>query len=379
MKTMLRKTARVNKGGPSGIVISLIVHAAAFFIAGLFVVFTVLPKSPPKFEPAPPIERPKMRLKKPKVKIRKSAQPKPSSRIVAKVKTAKMPEIQIPDVVGTGEGLLGGMAIGGDFMEPPEITTSLLGSSESFGSDLVGSYYDLKRKRNGNVNTIDRDIYYEIINKFLKSGWDRSILSKYHRLPSKMYLTALVVPVVPSFYAPVAFGDRDASEGRYWLVHYKGTISHKDDITFRFWAAADFVLIVRINGEIVVASTWDTRNIWFYSHERIVSDMWTPTSPEHRQHVFGRSALASVGDWITLKAGEQCDMELIVSDEGGLAAAYLMVEEKGVDYELGAQGCPILPVFRTAKLSYDQLAAISEFLPSDENICLTNGPIFNDY
>ena len=35
---------RVNKGAPSGLVISLLFHAAAFFIAGLFVVFTVVNK-----------------------------------------------------------------------------------------------------------------------------------------------------------------------------------------------------------------------------------------------------------------------------------------------------------------------------------------------
>ena len=35
---------KINKGAPSGFVISLIFHAAAFFLAGLFVVFTVLPK-----------------------------------------------------------------------------------------------------------------------------------------------------------------------------------------------------------------------------------------------------------------------------------------------------------------------------------------------
>jgi hypothetical protein len=320
-----------------------------------------------------------MNLKKPKVKIKKSSQPKPSSRIVAKVKTAKMPEIQIPDLVGTGEGLLGGLGVGGGtFMEIPEITTSLMGASQSSGTDLVGTYYDLKRKRNSNVNTIDRDIYYEIIHTFLKNGWDSSDLSRYYRLPMKMYMTALVVPVVPSSYAPIAFGDKDASEGRYWLVHYKGKIAHKEDITFRFWAAADFVLIVRFNGKIVVSSTYDNRNPWFFSHERIVGSMWTPTSPEHRKHIFGRNALASVGDWVTMKAGEQYDIEVIVSDEGGLAAAYLAVEEKGVDYEIGTQGCPILPVFRTAKLTHDQLDAIYEFLPSDENICLTNGPIFND-
>ena len=126
-----KKAPKVTKGGPSGMVISLIVHAVAFFVAGLFVVFTVLPKPPPEFEPPPPVARPKMKLKKPKVKIQKSSQPKPSSRIVAKVKTAKMPEIQIPDIVGSGEGLMGGLGTGGEFMDIPDI-----GEITLFGGEI---------------------------------------------------------------------------------------------------------------------------------------------------------------------------------------------------------------------------------------------------
>ncbi len=83
--------------------ISLIFHGAVFFIAGLFVVFKVMNPPKPEFEVPPPIERSKMKPRKPKVK--KSSQPKPSSRIVATVKSRKMPEIQLPDLQGTGAAL----------------------------------------------------------------------------------------------------------------------------------------------------------------------------------------------------------------------------------------------------------------------------------
>ena len=112
IKRIFKRAQRINKGAPSGMLISLIVHAVAFFVAGLFVVFTVLPKSQPEFEPPLPVTRPKMKLKKPKVKVKKSSQPKPSSRIVAKLKTAKMPEIRISDLAGNGAGLLGDLGGG---------------------------------------------------------------------------------------------------------------------------------------------------------------------------------------------------------------------------------------------------------------------------
>ena len=66
----VRKTKGIVKGAPSGFVISLGIHAAAFFLAGLFVVFTVVNKEEKKFIPPKPVDRPKMKLKKPKVKWR---------------------------------------------------------------------------------------------------------------------------------------------------------------------------------------------------------------------------------------------------------------------------------------------------------------------
>ncbi len=124
---------RIDKGAPSGFVVSLFVHAAAFFLAGLFVVFKVMHPPEPEFQPPPPIERPKMKLKRPKVKVRKSSQPKPSSRIVAKVQTKQMPEIQLPDLVGTGEGLMGGTGFGGEFLDLPEIGQTSLFAKRRFG------------------------------------------------------------------------------------------------------------------------------------------------------------------------------------------------------------------------------------------------------
>lgn len=112
------------------------IAACFFFISGLFVVFTVLPKEAPEFNAPPPMARPSMKLKKPKVMVKKSSQPKPSSRIVAKVKTEKMPEMQIPDLVGTGEGLMGGLGSGDEFMDIPEIEeVTVFGGAVSLESE----------------------------------------------------------------------------------------------------------------------------------------------------------------------------------------------------------------------------------------------------
>jgi hypothetical protein len=355
-------------------------HAAAFFIAGLFVVFTVANKSEPEFTSPPPVERPKMKLKKPKVKVKKSSNPRPSSRIVAKVKTKQMPEIQLPDLVGVGDGLMSGTGFGdGQLMDLPDFKSiTLMGSTLSTGTDLIGTYYDLKRERNGSVTGFDMDSYYSEVRKFIDSDWDERILQKYYSLPQKMYASTIVVPVVHGSFAPVCFGDVNAAEGGEWLIHYKGKLVHKEAITFRFWAAADIYMVVRVDGKITVASVWDTdtnKNGWF---SMVVGNAWTPRAPEHREYICGRGQKAAVGDWITLEPGVEKDIEIIIGDHTGNCAAYLMVQEEGVKYETSNQGGPILPAFRTAELSHDQLDVIYAFLAKEEMICMTNGPIFND-
>jgi hypothetical protein len=380
MKAIFSKKDRVNKGAPSGFLISLLFHVGAFFIAGLFVVFTIVNRPEPEFEPPPLMERPKMKLKKPKVKVRKSSNPKPSSRIVAKVKTKEMPEIQLPDLVGAGDGLLDGSGLGGEFMDVPEIRSlSLLGSTESVGADLIGTYYDFKRSKSGSPRGVAREQYLDDIYNFIKNGWDATKLAeKYFTLPTKLYMTTLIVPVIPSNFAPVAFGDVDAAEGRYWMVHYTGTLVHKEGITFRFWAAGDGHLVVALDGEVVCASAWDTRDERRGHVQQVVGSDWIPKAPEHRQYIFGHDALASVGEWITLEPGEQKKIDITIGDEGGLACFYLAVEEQGVEYETSSQGGPILPAFKTTEMSDDLIDIIYPALGEDEMVCLTNGPVFND-
>lgn len=383
MKKRLKKTDRVSKGAPSGFVISLIFHAAAFFVAGLFVVFTVLPKEENDFTVPPPVERPKMKLKKPKVKIKKSSQPKPSSRIVAKVKTAKMPEIQIPDLVGTGEGLLGGLGTGGEFMDLPEIdTVSLMGAGQSIGNDLVGQFYDFKRARDGHWIATDTDLNQDItswllkVNKFIKSGFNPSSLSKYYRSNRKLYATCLVVPPTHTSIGPSNFDTID-SGGGFWIVHYKGKLVHKDGITFRFVCAADYFIVIRVDGEIVWAGVWNTPSR-INDFRTLMGPLYNPRFDTRGSFLGNDRGMA--GEWITLEPGVAKDIDIVIGDENGETGFAIAVEEKGKvdEYEKNIQGEPIYPIFRTAELSQDLIDQIYKNLPEGE-ICVTNGPIFRDF
>ncbi|MEN8255290.1 MAG: hypothetical protein ABFR33_07455, partial [Verrucomicrobiota bacterium] len=84
---------KVTKGMPSAVLLSIAIHAALFFLAGMLVVFTVVKKKEIEFEPPKAVERPKMKLKKPKVKVKKTSRPKQAKHILAKVNPVNMPEI----------------------------------------------------------------------------------------------------------------------------------------------------------------------------------------------------------------------------------------------------------------------------------------------
>ncbi len=366
------KKRGIAKGAPSGFLISLLVHAAAFLLAGVFVVFTVIQKEEPKFVAPKPIDRPKMKLKKPKVQLKKNTKPKSANRIVTKVRRSTMPSIQLPEMSGMGEALTAG--IGGLELMPDLSDITIFGASQTIGNDFEGTFYDFKRNRSGNNIAMDEGTFGDRVSEFTRSGWNPSKLAQYYRAPKKLYATCFMVPTVPSSIGPFAFGET-TTVGWCWLAHYKGKLVHKEDITFRFWGEGDDILVVRVDGKVVLNASWpggkwDTQNR--------LSPMWQSSANGRRNFRMGNN-YAEIGDWITLKAGEPHDMEVILGEvPGGNFDAMLCVEVEGVEYERNRQGGPILPMFKTEEPSHELLDAIIPILIPGE-ACLTNGPVFRDY
>lgn len=383
-KNPFARKGKVNKGAPSGLVVSLIFHGAIFFIAGLFVVFKVMAPAPPEFEPPPPIERPKMKLKKPKVKVKKSSQPKPSSRIVAKVKTREMPEIQLPDLEGTGEGLLGGTGTGGDFLDLPDIgEMTLFGGGTTSGNDLEVTFYCFKKRRDGSKypNMVHQE-YFDILRRFVDSGWDTRVLNRYYRSPQKLYATTIFIPIVTSAMGPVAFGQEISQEtASCWAAHYRGKLIHKDGITFRFWGISDDVLTVAINKEVVLAANFPWTGVDAYT---IGAEWWGRQAPGSRgQTSEGTIKMADStcvgGDWITLEPGVSYDFDAIAGEgPGGEFYAMLMVEVQGETYELNQYGQPMWPVFAMDDLSWELQDSILMNLYEDEANVTNVTTFFND-
>jgi len=374
MKKSKKKKEKVVKGTPTAVLISILIHIGLFLLAGMFVVFTVVKQKEVEFEPPKPVERPKMKLKKPKVKIKKSSKPKPTTRIVTKVQKASMPDIQLPEMSGMGEGL--GAGIGGFDLMPDLGEVSVFGSGQTVGNDLVGTFYDFKQDRTGRPVPMDRDMYKDLLMRFARDGWKASDLARYYQSPKKLYATTIMVPTVLSSLAPKAFDEPDIG-GWCWAVLYKGQLVYKDDITFRFWGNGDDIMLIRVNGKMVLNACWhNSRGTGAYGTHFV--DLWQSSSPDSWRYYMGNNT-ATVGDWITLKAGEPQEIEILIGEEpGGGFCAMLAVQVQGVEYPKNRQGGPILPAFKTAEPSHDLLDAIYKDLVPDE-VSLTNGPVFCDY
>ncbi len=365
MKKKSSKDRKVTKGTPTAVLISILIHAALFFLAGVFVVFTVVKQKEVEFTPPKAVERPKMKLKKPKVKVKKSSKPKPTTRIVTKVQKASMPDIQLPEMSGMSEGL-GDGNIGFDLMPDLEETT-IFGSGQTIGNDFVGTFYDYKRDRKGRPIPFSGPEYQVAARRFLRSGWKESSLARYYRSPKKRYATCFVIPPMISALVPGIFGEPD-TDGGYWATLYKGQLVHKDGITFRFVANGNGTMAIRVDGKLVLVSGW----------LQTEGEFWQSSSADDRKYFLGDN-WATVGDWITLEPGVPHDMEVFMTDGGGVGCFMVAIQEKGAKYPMRTMGGgPTFPAFKTAEPSHDLLDVIYRDLVPGE-VDLTNGPVFCDY
>jgi len=372
MKKRVKKEKKVTKGMPTAVLVSILIHAGLFLLAGMFVVFTVVKSKEVEFEPPKAVERPKMKLKKPKVKVKKSSKPKPTTRIVTRVQKASMPDIQLPEMSGMSEGLGGG--IGGFDLMPDLGEVSIFGSGQTIGNDFVGTFYDFKRTRQGRTIAMDESEFADRLTKVVKGGWKASDLARYYQSPKKLYATCFMIPPVKSALGPSAFGEDTG--GWSWMVLYKGKLVYPEDIKFRFWGFGDDILLVRVDGKLVLNGNWHDHGSNTYITD--IGGKWDSTSSDDAQYYYGGNT-ARVGDWIELKGGELHNMEVMIGEvPGGIFSAMLTVQVDGEKYPKNRQGAPILPMFKTAEPSRDLQDAIYSNLIQNE-ASITNGPVFRDY
>ena len=253
----------------------------------------------------------------------------------------------------------------------PDAKVSPYGDSRSIGSDLAGRYYDCTRGRAGKRNDTGVEAYQQAVGKFLNNDWNSASFARFYRSLEKRYATCLVVPPMASSSVPASF-DEEPNSTALWIIHYKGEIVHSEDITFRFWGVGDDFMLVRLGEKIVFADALSP------SWDEVVRSLWENKNPPLKRYFIGYDTKMEVGDWVTLKAGQPLDMEVLLGGADGQSTFMLFVEVQGVEYNRNRWGSPILPAFRTARLSQDMLDLTNKKLVPNV-VSLTTGPVFNDY
>jgi len=189
------------------------------------------------------------------------------------------------------------------------------GSSASTGqAALIGILYDLKQTQQRQPTKETERTYRGVIAAFLQADWDEDILNRYFRVTRPVYTTQIFIPSMNADQAPKAFGVSDVVEPRMWVVHYKGQVAAPENGVYRFSGEADDIMAVRINGRtVLVAGRPDClppKSVWNASEG----------------DVHGRR----LGDWVSLKAGQVVDFDVIIGERpGGQFLALLYVEKQG--------------------------------------------------
>ena len=133
---------------------------------------------------------------------------------------------------------------------------------------------------------------------------------------------------------------------------------------------------MRLNGKIAILACFPQ---WVTDFQDALIYHWDSSSPDNRKYPMCNHH-SVVGDWVTLKAHEPQDIEILIGEgAGGIFAAMLCVEVQGVEYPKNPHyGGPCLPFFKTDEFSRDMVEAVYWKLHQGEATCY-GGPIFNDF
>ena len=353
---MKRKLAGIVKGAPTGVLVSIGIHAAILVVGMVWVVVTVIKQ--PEVPPYQPYvsEVKKMDLIKPTVKVKHAPAPNPSKVLRTKTDLA-MRDFSIPDVHGTGPGE--GIEDIGMSLIPELSDISLIGNPESIsvGNDFEGTFYSIAYSRGGEELDCNDTKWLSVVHDFLEAEWNPYVLAPYYKASQKVYTSQIFIPVCYSEYGPSSFGIPMGPDfmASYWIVHYKGKIkSPRDKATrFRFWGMGDdFLPITLSGGKETVYDNEMVADFSWVDWDGFVSDWKSAHSEDPKQQIkIGHHSYVYKGDWFTLEPDEEYEMNVLLGESwGGHFCCYLMVEEEGVSYEENRDGLPILPIFKVAEL-----------------------------
>lgn len=216
---------------------------------------------------------------------------------------------------------------------------SVFGRNERQGATLIGIFYDLKQTQRREPVPNHGQRFVHEVDEFLRAGLDEALLNRFFRAARPLYTTQLAMPSMSADAAPKAFGVDDLVKPRCWIVHYKGQVAPPTDGVYRFVGNFDDLLVVAVNRKVVLDGG--------RPGTRMPGLAWE--EPADKGPKVAANDLARYGDWLTLKAGEPVDIDILIGERpGGRFHGVLLYQKKGETYPTDSKGSIILPLFQLA-------------------------------
>jgi hypothetical protein len=276
----------------------------------------------------------------------------------ASVSSSKMGSAAMSGMgTGVGPGTGTGMAMASTAVQidTSAIAASAFGLTNGNGLGLSGHFYDLKQTRDKKPTDIEDhgNLYYQAVQKFEDSDWPNGFFNDYYQAKQTLYLPQLFVPFMPTEEAPKAFGvDKECKSG-YWLALYKGNFIVPKTGVYRFFVFGDCMIHIRVNHkDIIKLGTSETEG-----HDYVVSyvDGKNVRSEDHTGAYLypirkNLSLHLAPTAWMNLEEGHANDIQILIGDDVGVTAFWILVEEKDYAYHKTAEGFPLLPLFKVSNV-----------------------------
>ena len=340
----------------TGPVISTVIHVVLLAFLGTIVVFKAPQKSkeitvemktiepqeieppPPPPEPPDPVETEEVTndipVEAPNVDVDVDVQ-------VDNISTDSPSEIELPNALNmkmSNSALTLNVAVGGGRRGGGSGKIGGFGYGTKADGDLAGILYDLKTTPSGKPRNVD---YWGDVQSFIDNGMKVPSSNPFRQIKKKLFTSHLYIPSLPAEEGPKQFGAENEMKPSAFFVHYSGKIKVKK--TFRFAGSADDMLVVLLNGKIVLDGSWD--------HDM---NGYTPEDTKCYNSLIGWHE--ELGNWV--EPGNYRIDILFGERPGGVIGGALLIWEKGKDYKTGIKEHPILPIFKTGRLSKEEKARI---------------------
>ncbi|HEX8372517.1 MAG TPA: hypothetical protein VF585_07040 [Chthoniobacterales bacterium] len=222
---------------------------------------------------------------------------------------------------------------------------------------LLGTIYDLKQTQQRKPTGVTSESYVPLVDEFLKSDWDETILNKYFRGARPLITTQIFIPIMGANAAPKAYGVEGVIKPALWVAHYKGQVTPPEDGTYRFVGFSDDLLALAVNGKTVLFGGKYTSKVW---------------------KSLGGGAKAgngnlAYGEWIPMKKTETIDLDVLIGERPGVHfCAFLLYQKQGETYPM-KDGHPVLPIFQLAPYDTPEADKIENGTPFSKSNKLWKG------